>query len=102
MPADLIWRERAEIHLQAIFDYISAESPRSASEYIEDIVSACEKLCAFPNLGRMFDGRYRILVVRNHLVFYQLHADLSTVIIAAIIDGRRDVLAALDELEPPD
>ena len=30
MPIRLIWREEAESHLQAIFDYISSENPRAA------------------------------------------------------------------------
>ena len=98
MSASLIWRRRAENHLQAIYDYISSENPRAAAAYTEDIVAATERLRTFPESGRKFDSRYRQLVVRNHLIFYHHDADRSEVSIVAIIDGRRDVLAALDDL----
>lgn len=97
MPASLIWRRRAENHLQTLYDYISLENPRAASAYAEDIVAATERLRTFPESGRQFDGRYRVLVVRNHLIFYRHDADRSLVSIVAVIDGRRDVKAALDD-----
>jgi plasmid stabilization system protein ParE len=97
MPASVIWRRRAENHLQAIYDYISLENPHAASAYAEDIVAASERLRTFPKSGRKFDSRYRVLVARNHLIFYHHDADQSLVSIVAIIDGRRDVMAALDD-----
>ena len=96
MPTRLIWRDAAEQHLQAIYDYISADSPRAAKAYVEDIVDACGQLRAFPALGKKYDSRYRLLIVRNHLVFYR--QDTEATIIVAIIDGRRDVAAVLDDL----
>jgi plasmid stabilization system protein ParE len=98
MPVRLVWREEAESHLQAIFDYISSRNPRAAEAYLEDIVGACDRLRSFPASGRKYDDRYRVLIVRNHLVFYQQDADAASVSIVAIIDGRRDVMAALDDL----
>ena len=101
MPIRLIWREEAESHLQAIFDYISSENPRAAKAYLEDIIGACDRLRSFPASGRKYDSRYRVLVVRNHLVVYQQDADAASVSIVAIIDGRRDVMAILNDLPGP-
>lgn len=100
MPIRLIWRSEAESHLHEIFDYISSHNRGAAEAYLEEIVSACDRLRFFPSSGRKYDSRYRVLIVRNHLVFYLQDADASTVCIVAIIDGRRDVIAVLDDLPP--
>lgn len=95
MAADLIWRKRAENHLQSIYDYISADNADAAEAYVEAIVAACDRLRSFPLSGRAFDKRHRVLVVRNHLVLYRHERQSATVIIAAVIDGRRDVAVLL-------
>lgn len=99
MPVELIWRQLAEEHLQSIFDYISVENPRAASVYIEEIIAACDRLRHFPQSGRMFGGNYRVVVVRNHLILYKEVPGRAAVIIAAVIDGRRDVATILDDLD---
>lgn len=95
MSADLIWLARAEKHLESIFEYISVDSPGAAAAYVETIVEACAQLRTFPSSGRRYNDRFRVLVVRNHLVFYRNDDGGKRVIIAAIIDGRRDVAAVL-------
>lgn len=102
MPARLVWRPQADRNLQAIFDFLVAENPRAAGAYVEDILEACDRLSSFPRSGRQYNRRYRVLVVRNHLVFYRHDAETSTVSIIAIIDGRRDVRTVLDNLPDPE
>lgn len=102
MAAELIWRTRAENHLQSIFDYISAENADAAEAYVEAIVEACDRLRSFPLSGRAFDKRHRVLVVRNHLVFYRHERESAKVIIAAVVDGRRDIAVLLRSIESED
>lgn len=98
MPADLVWRKRAESHLQSIFDYISADNIDAAEAYVEAVVGACDRLRNFPLSGRAFDKHHRVLVVRNHLVLYRYERRSAKVIIAAVVDGRRDIAALLRNL----
>lgn len=98
MAADLVWLVQAETDLQSIFEYISIENASAAKLYVEAILSACDRLRDFPLSGRRFDNRYRVLVVRNHLVMYRHQGTDGEVIVAAIIDGRRDIAALLRTL----
>lgn len=102
MAAELVWLEEAESDLQSIFDYISADNIRAAEAYTGSIVEACDRLRGFPLSGRAFDKHYRILVVRNHLVLYRHDQQNAEVVIAAIIDGRRDVAVLLRGLSEPE
>lgn len=97
MAIDIVWLDEAERNLQSVFDYISSDNPSAAETYVESILSACDRLRDFPLSGRVFDERYRVLVVLNHLVFYRCSDDNTLVTIVAVIDGRRDVGAILGE-----
>lgn len=102
MAADLIWLAEAESDLQSIFDYILADNAKAAEAYTGSIVAACDRLRGFPLSGRAFDKHYRILVIRNHLILYRYHQQNAEVVIAAIIDGRRDVAVLLRGLSEPE
>lgn len=91
MLAKLIWLSRANRNIQSIFSYISEDNPRAAGRYVQSIVAACDKLKSFPQAGRVYSSRYRILVVRNHLVFYRYEARRNEVVVVAVIDSRRDI-----------
>ena len=99
MEIDLIWLEQAEDDLQSIFDYISIDNAGAAETYTGSLVSACDRLRHFPLSGRAFSKRYRVLIVRNHLVLYRYERVDHEIIIAGIIDGRRDVAAWLRTLK---
>ena len=101
MAAEVRWLDQAKDDLREILDYIAVEDPRAAKAYLEDIIGACDRLRSFPASGRKYDSRYRVLVVRNHLVVSQQDADAASVSIVAIIDGRRDVMAILNDLPGP-
>lgn len=100
MTAELIWRKRALTQLEAIFDYIRADNPKAAKICVEEIIAASDRLRHFPLSGRAYDNRYRILVVRNHLVLYRHEQLAGRVILTAVLDGRRDVAALLRQLDP--
>jgi toxin ParE1/3/4 len=98
MPARLVWRKRAERQLQSIYQYIAGDNPVAAESYVADILDAIGRLADFPLSGRAFDRRHRVLVVRNHLVIYRHESGDTTVLVSAIIDGRRDVAALMRKL----
>jgi plasmid stabilization system protein ParE len=95
MAVDIRWLEEANDDIQSILAYISSDNPKAASAYIEAIAQSCEKLSQFPESGRAFNERYRILVIRNHLVLYRYDAGAGEVTIARVIDGRRDIATIL-------
>jgi plasmid stabilization system protein ParE len=104
MPARIVWLETAEQDLQATYDHIFAASPRAAVRYAEDIIAATQRLAEFPESARRYDSSYRILPVRNHLVFYRYDQAHDQVLIAAVLDGRRDIARLIDrnELRSPE
>lgn len=64
-----------------------------------DIRTACLRLEEYPESGRKYDETYRVLVARNHVVFYRLHPNAGEVRIVTVIDGRRDVSKVIDALK---
>ena len=90
MQADIIWSDQAKDDLDAILAYINLESPSSARRYIEGLVSGCDKLRAFPAIGRAFNSKYRVLVHRNHLIFDNFTEATNEIVVAKVIDGLSD------------
>jgi plasmid stabilization system protein ParE len=58
----------------------------------------CAKLDRFPRSGRSYDGRYRVLAVSKHLIFYCYDDTSDQVTIITILDGRRDIEDLLQDL----
>lgn len=92
------WRARARRDLQAFIDYLNPLNPEAASRYVGELRSRCNDLSSMPNVGRRF-RRYRVIVVRNHLVFYLVDNVSATVTIVAIIDARRDLDSILEHID---
>ena len=95
MALDVVFRKRASADLTNLFDYLNALNPSAAQSYVADVRSACLGLGEFPEKAPRYDDRYRMLVVRNHVVFYRHETDRRRVVIARIIDGRRNIEAIL-------
>ncbi|WP_085464183.1 type II toxin-antitoxin system RelE/ParE family toxin [Mesorhizobium australicum] len=66
--ASIVWRDRAVRHLNEIEEYIRARSPNAAARYISELRIAVASLAEFPDKGRRFDSKRRILVFRNHVI----------------------------------
>jgi plasmid stabilization system protein ParE len=66
--------------LEAIRDYIAADSPRYAALVIERIISAVERLTSFPESGRIVpersDPAIREVIVAPYRVVYRLQPGL--------------------------
>jgi len=91
----LIWSEQALDELDQLSEYLVAHNPPAAEQYIEDIRLAVHKLAEFPEIGRRYNKRYRVLIVRNHLVFYRYSQARSEIVVTTVLDGRRNVKALL-------
>ena len=90
--------DKAEEQLRDIIFYIAGDSGDAdiALNYLDKIEAAINRLQEFPfsgNLPRYAALRkqgYRVLIVEKHLVFYKVNEQDKTVIIYAIVDGRRE------------
>ena len=86
----LRWTDGAVEDLQAARDYLEAENPRAASDAINRIMSAVERLSQFPQMGRPGRvDRSRELVVTGtpFLVAYRVKGE--SVQILAVLHGAR-------------
>ncbi len=90
--------DKAEDQLRDIIFYIAddSEDVDVALRYLEKIETAINRLQNFPNSGNvprysiLKKQGYRVLIVEKHLVFYKVNEENNTVIIYAIVDGRRE------------
>ena len=73
---ELQYLEIAKNDLDEIFEYILKDNPSSALEILNEIDDTVAKLAVFPELGKKpKDGKlkafgYRVLVIKNYLIFY--------------------------------
>ena len=90
--------DKAEDQLRDIIFYIADDSGNIdiALRYLEKIETAINRLQEFPNSGSiprysiLKKQGYRVAIVEKHLVFYKVNEEDKTVIIYAIVDGRRE------------
>lgn len=92
--------DKAEDQLRDIIFYIASDSDSIdiALDYLDKIEKAINRLQEFPNSGSiprysiLKKQEYRVLIVERHLVFYKINDIEKTVIIYAIVDGRREYI----------
>ena len=104
MEYQIVRTDKADEQLREIIFYIADDSyfpanftPREmAVEYLDKIEKSIIKLSTFPYSGSiprysiLRKQGYRVLIVERHLVFYKVNEENRTVIIYAIVDGRRE------------
>ena len=90
MPLDIEWLDRAKADLRNLLDYISQDNPKAALDYVEDITVRVDQLGEFPESGKPYRKGFRVLIVRNHLIFYKHLPRQGAVLVIAVVDGRRD------------
>lgn len=103
MASDIVWLDQAKDDVRELPTFMETKSPSAAERYVEGLYSACKRLATFPLSGRRYNDMFRVLVFRNHLVFYWYDQMIDLVSIAMVIDGRRDLKALLDRRtnQPP-
>lgn len=87
----LIWTAPAVAHLEAIRDFVGAESsPYYAERFVRRLVLAPERLGTFPLSGRVVpegDGRHREIIEPPYRIVYRVEGD--RVLIIAVVHGSR-------------
>jgi plasmid stabilization system protein ParE len=92
----------AEQDFLDIIEYLAAESPAAARTVMDQIDTRLQQLRDYPFLGKVpADTKlarmsYRVLVVKEYLIFYKVRG--RTVLVYRIIHGARDILPLLDDL----
>jgi addiction module RelE/StbE family toxin len=89
----VFWSEPSISDLKNIKDYIAKDSPYYATIFIEKIISAVEKLDAFPLVGRVVpecnDKCIREVIYQHYRIIYKInHKDI---IVLTIVYGGRDL-----------
>ena len=89
--AKVIWSPVARRDLEAIADYIAADSPARAAVFVDRLIDAAGRLGTFPQSGRLIpeiaDPHSREIFVGSYRVMYHLERD--AVIIVSIVHGAR-------------
>lgn len=90
--------DKAEDQLRDIIYYIADDSGSIdiAIKYLDKIEESINRLKEFPNSGSiprysiLKKQGYRVVIIEKHLIFYKVNEENKTVIIYAIVDGRRE------------
>lgn len=98
MKYKIIRTDKAEEQLRDILFYIADDSGRVdiAMKYLDKFEKAITSLEDFPMSGSLprysvlRKQGYRVLFVEKYLVFYKIDSSNKTVIVYAIVDGRRE------------
>jgi len=98
MAAEVVWLDDAKDDLLSILEFISRDKPKAAAAYVGAISQQCHILADFPESGPAYDSSYRALVVEKHIVLYRYDRQADTVLIAAVVHGRRDIARIVAKL----
>ena len=92
MAHRVTWSRRALQDLEAIAEYIAADSPTYAGIVVKKVVNQVKTLARFPRAGRKVpefdDENIRELIVYSYRIIYRLQEE-EEVVIAAVIHGKR-------------
>lgn len=91
MSRDLVWTAKALADLEAIGDYIAADSPRDAARWVDKLITAAEASTVAPFAGRRVpelqrdDIRERL--IGNYRIVYRVNPVACTLL--TIFEGHR-------------
>jgi Plasmid stabilization system protein len=98
MKYKIVRTDKADEQLREIIFYIAEDSGSIdiALNYLDKIEAAINDLEDFsmsgsiPRYSILRKQGYRVLIVERHLIFYKVDDNKRTIIIYAIVDGRRE------------
>lgn len=93
MAAEVIISRHAASDIEAIADYIAVDDPKAALRFARRLRARCLSLENFPERGRAFDARFRVLIEGDYLIFYRVtgHEAELTVVISLVTHGARNL-----------
>ncbi len=98
-PYTLRWTARAQADLEAIDDYISADKPSAAAEWIEKLMMRAHEASLSPMAGRVVPelgvSDIREVLVRAYRIVYRIRG--SEIHVLTVFEGHR--LIPLEEVE---
>lgn len=82
--AQVRWTPQASDDLDAVVEFIAADSPHFAALFVMDVFGSVERLVDFPKLGRvvpeMGDPVVREIILGNYRLIYRLRSDVAEVL----------------------
>ncbi len=89
--AEVRWTPQASGDLEAITNFIAADSPHYASLFAMDVLVSVERLVTFPHSGRMVpelnDPAVREIILGNYRIVYRVRQDFVELL--AVYHGAR-------------
>ena len=90
----LQWSDVAAADLDDIYDYIARDVPYYAELFVDQLVSATDRIEARPRIGRRVPEAghrddIRELIVQRYRVIYRV--DVDGILILTIVHGSRDL-----------
>jgi len=90
----VLWTETAESHLDAIFSYISLDSPQYAKQMIDRITRRSQQISEFPLSGRKVPeyeiDNIREILEGSYRIIYFIKPDQIDIL--AVIHGHQNIL----------
>ncbi|MBN1498809.1 MAG: type II toxin-antitoxin system RelE/ParE family toxin [Spirochaetes bacterium] len=93
---DVAWTKSAANDLEEIIEYISNDSVESALNILTEIKEKTDKLCSFPERGRIVPElklhnitNYREIIYSVWKLIYRIEND--NVYVMTVIEGRRNI-----------
>ena len=70
--AEVVWTQRAEAHLQEIYNRLEDRNDGAGDKFLEEVESALGLIQGFPHIGRIFHHPIRRRVIHDGIygIFY--------------------------------
>ena len=82
--AEVRWTLQAADDLEAIADFIAADSPHYASLFVMDVLASIERLTNFPNSGKIIpelaNPDIREILFGSYRIIYRIKTDLVEIL----------------------
>lgn len=96
MPRHSLVLSSLALHdLLEIREYVRRDDPGAAEKLVALLDERLGTLASYPQLGKVWEGEYRVLVIQNHLAFYMVTG--NAVQVRRVVHGAR----GLDDLLKP-
>jgi addiction module RelE/StbE family toxin len=89
----LVFDTKALSDLEAIYAWISSDSPSIAGEVVERVFSSIERLSLFPQMGRagaVSGTREWVMPRLPYIVVYEVHDVTDELVVIAVFHGAQD------------